>query len=245
MEAIYFDERVRNSKRQLLESKALDFVYPVYSAMLGHLLYKALEDFQVRLEQLLNKDEGFASSVRTCAQSSMLEFEKGCADVAIQQANWDASKVREKLRRDIDAHASSVRSAKLAELNSNYEKKLSSSLSGPVEALLETGAKDTWASIRKLLNHETEVAVSEFSTAVANFELDNEMVAKMKQHLKDYARNVVETKAREEVCQSSIMTAIQCLGFGLGTKTLEVLPRMHELRRLTSRVTTGYLLHGL
>ncbi|TQE03457.1 hypothetical protein C1H46_010937 [Malus baccata] len=122
MEAIYFDERVRNSKRQLLESKALDFVYPAYSAMLGHLRYNALEDFQVRLEQLLNKGEGFASSVRTFAQSSMLEFEKGCADVAIQQANWDASKVREKLRRDIDAHASSVRSAKLAELNSNYER---------------------------------------------------------------------------------------------------------------------------
>ncbi|RXH98751.1 hypothetical protein DVH24_011076 [Malus domestica] len=198
MEAIYFDEGVRNSKRQLLESKALDFVYPAYSAMLGHLRSKALEDFQVRLEQSLNKGEGFASSVRTCAQSSMLEFEKGCADAAIQQANWDASKPREKLRHDIDAYISSVRSAKLAELNSNYEKKLSSSLSGPVEALLETGAKDTWALTRKLLNRETEVAVSEFSTAVANFELDNETVAKMKQHLKDYARNVVETKAREE-----------------------------------------------
>lgn len=79
-----------------------------------------------------------------------------------------------------------------------FQKKLSSSLSGPVEALLETGAKDTWASIRKLFNRETEVAVSEFSTAVANFELDNETVAKMKQHLKDYAINVVETKAREE-----------------------------------------------
>ncbi|CAN6683950.1 unnamed protein product [Malus baccata var. baccata] len=198
MEAIYFDEGVRNSKRQLLESKSLDFVYPAYSAMLGHLRSKALEDFQVRLEQSMNKGEGFSSSVRTCAQSSMLEFEKGCADAAIQQANWDASKVWEKLRRDIDAHASSVCSAKLAELNSNYEKKLSSSLSGPVEALLETGAKDTWASIRRLLNRETEVAVSEFSTAVANFELDNETVAKMKQHLKDYVRNVVETKAREE-----------------------------------------------
>ncbi|TQE03460.1 hypothetical protein C1H46_010940 [Malus baccata] len=121
MEAIYFDEGVRNSKRQLLESKALDFVYPAYLAMLGHLRSKALEDFQVRLEQSLNKGEGFASSVRTCAQSSMLEFEKGCADAAIQQSNWDASKAREKLRRDIDAHASSVRSAKLAELNANYE----------------------------------------------------------------------------------------------------------------------------
>ncbi|XP_070677485.1 uncharacterized protein [Malus domestica] len=54
---------VWNSKRQLLESKALDFVYPAYSAMLGHLRSKALEDFQVRLEQSLNKGEGFASSV--------------------------------------------------------------------------------------------------------------------------------------------------------------------------------------
>ncbi|XP_070677487.1 protein ROOT HAIR DEFECTIVE 3 homolog 2-like isoform X3 [Malus domestica] len=39
------------------------FVYPAYSAMLGHLRSKALEDFQVRLEQSLNKGEGFASSV--------------------------------------------------------------------------------------------------------------------------------------------------------------------------------------
>ncbi|RXH98793.1 hypothetical protein DVH24_011118 [Malus domestica] len=39
------------------------FVYPVYSAMLGHLRSKALADFQVRLEQSLNKGEGFASSV--------------------------------------------------------------------------------------------------------------------------------------------------------------------------------------
>ena len=43
------------------------------------------------------------------------------SDAAIQQANWDASRVREKLQRDIDAHASSVRSAKLSELNVNYE----------------------------------------------------------------------------------------------------------------------------
>ncbi|KAB2637079.1 protein ROOT HAIR DEFECTIVE 3 2-like [Pyrus ussuriensis x Pyrus communis] len=147
--------------------------------MLGHLRSKALKDFQVRLDQLVDKGEGFASSLRTCAQSSMLEFEKGCAGNTIMHM-----------------HHRFV--AKLAELNSNYEKKLSSSLSGPVEALLETGAKDTWAWIRKLLNRETKVAVSEFSAAVANFELDNEMVVKMKQHLKDCARNVVETKAREE-----------------------------------------------
>ncbi|KAL6282852.1 hypothetical protein ACE6H2_013781 [Prunus campanulata] len=204
MEAVYFDEGVRNSKRQLLGSKALDFVYPAYTTMLGHLRSKALEDFKVRLEQSLNKGGEFASSVRTSTQSSMLEFDKGCADAAIQQADWDASRVREKLKRDIDAHASSVRSAKLSELNINYEKQLSSSLTGPVEALLETGGKDTWTSIRKLLNHETEVAVSKFSAAVAGFELDKDTSTKMMQNLRDYARNVVEKKAREEAANIMI-----------------------------------------
>ncbi|PQP97231.1 hypothetical protein Pyn_09597 [Prunus yedoensis var. nudiflora] len=94
----------------------------------------------------------------------MLEFDKGCADAVVIQASWDASRVREKLQRDIDAHASSVCSAKLSELNVNYEQQLSASLTGPVKTLLETGGKDTWASIRKLLNRETEVVISEFST---------------------------------------------------------------------------------
>lgn len=47
------------------------------------------------------------------------------ADAAIQQAKWDASKIREKLKRDIDAHASSVRSEKLSGLVANYEVLLS------------------------------------------------------------------------------------------------------------------------
>ena len=42
-------------------------------------------------------------------------------DAAIRHANWDASKVREKLCRDIDSHTSSVRNAKLSELMVSYE----------------------------------------------------------------------------------------------------------------------------
>nr|XP_028958809.1 protein ROOT HAIR DEFECTIVE 3 homolog 2-like [Malus domestica] len=104
--------------------------------------------------------------------------------------------IKENKDLDLPAHKVMVATVRCEEIaNQKFkqlvqdEKKLSLSLSGPVEALLETGAKDTWASIRKLLNRETKVAVSEFSTAVANFELDNETVVKMKQHLKDYARN--------------------------------------------------------
>lgn len=43
------------------------------------------------------------------------------SDAAIRQANWDASEIRDKLCRDIDAHASSVRSAKLSEIIAIYE----------------------------------------------------------------------------------------------------------------------------
>ncbi|XP_047173384.1 protein ROOT HAIR DEFECTIVE 3 homolog 2 [Vigna umbellata] len=197
-EAIFFEESVRNAKRKQLESKALDLVYPAYTTLLEHIHSKALDDFKTKLEQSLNNGEGFASSVRTWTQTIMDEFDKGSADAAVRHANWGASKVRDKLRHDIDSHASSVRAAKLSEITTNLEKKLTKALTKPVESLFESGGKDTWLSIRALLKRETESAVSEFSASVAGFELDEETVERMEQSLRDYARKVVENKAREE-----------------------------------------------
>lgn len=42
-------------------------------------------------------------------------------DMEIKQANWDATKTREKLRRDIEAHVESVCRAKLSEITADYE----------------------------------------------------------------------------------------------------------------------------
>ncbi|KAK7850241.1 protein root hair defective 3 like protein 2 [Quercus suber] len=184
METIYYDEGVRNAKRQQLVSKALQFVHPAYTTMLGHLHYNALESFKTRLEQALHKGEGFAASVCTCTHSCMLEFDHECGEAAIRQANWDASEVRDKLCRDIDAHASS--------------KQLTLALNEPVESLLEAGRRDTWASIRKLLKRETEVVVSDFSKTIAGFELKQTTVDSMVQNLRDYAINLVRKKARED-----------------------------------------------
>lgn len=47
--------------------------------MLGHLRSNAFESFKTQLQRLLGRGEGFATSVRTCQQSSMLEFERGCS----------------------------------------------------------------------------------------------------------------------------------------------------------------------
>ncbi|XP_043702768.1 protein ROOT HAIR DEFECTIVE 3 homolog 2-like [Telopea speciosissima] len=198
MEAIYFDEGVRNAKRELLQSKALHFVYPAYQNMLGHLRSKSLNNFKNGLEKSLYKGEGFSASVCICIQSCMHEFDDGCADAAVKQATWDASKIREKLRRDVEAHVASVRTAKLSEIVANYEKQLTEALAQPVESLFDTAGNDTWASIRKLLNRESETAVSGFSTAIAGFELDQAMFDKMVQNIRDFARGVVDKKAREE-----------------------------------------------
>jgi hypothetical protein len=197
-ETTFFDESVRNAKRKQLESNALDIVYPAYTTMIGHLRSKALDDFKTKLDQSLNNGEGFASSVQTWTQSILLEFDKGSDDASVRQAKWGASKVRDKLRRDIDSHALAVRNAKLLEITTNFEKQLAKALAEPVESLFEAGGKDTWLLIRKLLKRETEAAVSEFSDRIAGFELEEETIEQMQQSLRDYARKLVENKAREE-----------------------------------------------
>ncbi|CAH8278258.1 unnamed protein product [Arabidopsis lyrata] len=200
-EAIYFDEGVRKEKRLQLKLKALDLVHTAYATMLGHLRSNALESFKIQLEQSLNQGEGFAKAVRDSQQYCLIVFDKGCEDAKVKQATWDASKIREKLCRDIDAHTSSARTAKLSELTANYEKRLTQALSEPVESLFEAGGKETWPSIRKLLKRETETAVTDFLDVVTGFELDHDKIDAMVQNLKDYSQSLVEKKAREEAAK--------------------------------------------
>ncbi|XP_010262124.1 PREDICTED: protein ROOT HAIR DEFECTIVE 3-like [Nelumbo nucifera] len=197
-EAIYFDEGVRTAKRNQLEAKVLQLVQPAYQSMLSHVRSRTLDNFKEAFSKALNEGEGFALAACHCTKISMTQFDEGCADAAIQQANWDPSKVRDKLQRDIDAHVTSVRADKLAELTALYEKKLSVALAEPVEALLDAASNDTWPTIRKLLQRETKAAVSGLSGALSGFDMDEETVNKMLASLEDYASGVVESKAREE-----------------------------------------------
>lgn len=76
--------------------------------------------------------------------------------------------------------------------------KLKEALSAPVEALLDGASSETWPAIRKLLKRETESAVSGLSNALSGFDMYEESKNKMLESLKDYARGVVEAKAKEE-----------------------------------------------
>ncbi|KAL1293155.1 hypothetical protein HN51_053781 [Arachis hypogaea] len=198
LEATYFDEGVRSSKQKQLQEKLLQLVQPSFLSALGHIRSGIVDKFKDVFDKALNRGEGFSLAAKNCIESSMAQFDEASADVVIELADWDTSKVREKLRRDIDAHVASVRDAKLSELTSSYEEKLKEALSGPVEALLDEASGDTWSSIKKLLRRETESAVSGFSAALAGFDMDEDTRQKMISNIADYARGVVEGKARDE-----------------------------------------------
>ncbi|XP_057736012.1 protein ROOT HAIR DEFECTIVE 3-like [Arachis stenosperma] len=198
LEATYFDEGVRSAKQKQLQEKLLQLVQPSFLSALGHIRSGIVDKFKDVFDKALNRGEGFSLAAKNCIESSMAQFDEACADVVIELADWDTSKVREKLRRDIDAHVASVRDAKLSELTSSYEEKLKEALSGPVEALLDEASGDTWSSIKKLLRRETESAVSGFSAALAGFDMDEDTRQKMISNIADYARGVVEGKARDE-----------------------------------------------
>ncbi|KAI5593808.1 hypothetical protein BDE02_03G036000 [Populus trichocarpa] len=197
-EAIYFDEGVRSAKRKQLEEKLLQLVQPAHQSMLGHIRSGTLEKFKEAFDKALNAGEGFSLAAQTCTQSYMAQFDEWCADAVIEQANWDTSKVRDKLRRDIDAHIASVHAAKLSELTSSFEAKLNAALSGPVEALLDGANSETWSAIKKLLLRETESAVAGFCNAIFGFDMDEQYKDKLIASLENYGRGVVEAKAREE-----------------------------------------------
>ncbi|OMO70752.1 Root hair defective 3 GTP-binding protein [Corchorus capsularis] len=200
-EATYFDEGVRSAKRKQLEDKLLQLVQPAYQTMLGHLRSETLEKFKEAFEKALSAGEGFSVAAHNCTKSFMATFDERAADAVVELANWDSSKVRDKLHRDIDAHVASVRAAKLAELTSSYEAKLNEALSAPIEALLDGANNETWPAIRKLLQRETASAVSGLSSALSGFDMDEQTKDKMLTGLQDYARGVVETKTREEAAR--------------------------------------------
>ncbi|KAL8522532.1 hypothetical protein ACS0TY_012625 [Phlomoides rotata] len=197
-EATYFDEGVRSSKRKQLEEKLLQLVQPAYQSMLGHIRSGTLDRFKEAFDIALNGGKAFAVAARDCTEHFMSQFDEATTDADIGHANWDSSKVREKLRRDIDGYVASVRAAKLSELTTMFETKLSEALAAPVEALLDGASDDTWPAIRELLHRETERAVSGFSSALSGYEIDDVTKDKMLSRLEDYARGVVEAKAKEE-----------------------------------------------
>jgi len=78
------------------------------------------------------------------------------------------------------------------------QEKLKEALSAPVETLFDGANNDTWPSIRKLLNRETQSAVSGLSAELVRYDMDEETKKSMIVALEDYGKGMIEAKAKEE-----------------------------------------------
>ncbi|GKD99863.1 root hair defective 3-like protein, partial [Tanacetum coccineum] len=197
-ETSFFEEGVRTAKRKQMEEKLLQLVHPAYKTTLEHIRSETVEKFNKAFESALSEGQGFALAARNCKTSIMKLFDGQCEGAMIKQVEWNPSKDREKLSRDLDAHIDGVRNSKLSDLSTLYESKLNEALHGPVEALLQATNEDTWPAIRKLFKRETQITVSECSTALSGFELKEDATKDFLSKLENYARDVVEKKAKEE-----------------------------------------------
>jgi hypothetical protein len=67
-----------------------------------------------------------------------------------------------------------------------------------VESLFDAADQTTWASIRNVYRRETESILPEFLKTLCGFEMEYAPAEEMASKLRDYARSVVENKAKDE-----------------------------------------------
>ncbi|KAL6285484.1 hypothetical protein ACE6H2_009874 [Prunus campanulata] len=195
-EATYYDEGVKSVKRKQLEEKLLQLVQPAFQDQLELKRSSTLDKFKEAFDKALDGViKGFSVTARNFTESIMAQFDEGCADAVIKQANWDTSKVRDKLRRDIEAHVASVHADKIKD---HCEANLWELLSGPVEALLKQANNMTWPTIRRRLREAHESAFSGSAAEISGFDMDEQTKAKIDASLEKYVRRMVEDKAKEE-----------------------------------------------
>nr|XP_043633949.1 protein ROOT HAIR DEFECTIVE 3-like [Erigeron canadensis] len=194
-EATYFEASVTSEKRKQLEENLLQLVQPAYQSTLKRIQAMLFENFKDEFSIALNGGQGFAVNACDYTKKFVRLFAERCERAVVEHANWDLDKIKEKFSRDLNSHITEVQ---LVELSKVHESNLKEALHGPVKSLLEMGSDHTWPAIRELLQHETETAVSEFSSALLTFEIDEQKKEDMISKLKNHARGLVEKTAREE-----------------------------------------------
>ncbi|KAG0565256.1 hypothetical protein M758_8G171400 [Ceratodon purpureus] len=206
-EAGFFDEGVRVAKRNYLISEALEMIQPAYDSVISNHRTNALEKFKKELQAAAESDDQeFTSTVRQCSEKALASFDQACTDTSVSQAasTWNPSKAREKLVRDMNAHGQSLRTERLQQLKSNWQKRLEDAVGEPVSALLDSAPEDAWSSIRELVESETQKVTKGLATALAGFEPTREEEHAILTDVSKYSRTIVQKKAREETNQALI-----------------------------------------
>ncbi|KAL5711077.1 hypothetical protein ACHQM5_021572 [Ranunculus cassubicifolius] len=99
--AAYFDEGVRNFKRQTLLDKVLQLVQHASDSMLEHLYTKAVKAYKENFDKADRTSDQLAVAVQNCTTDSLSIFQKGTMDMENEYITWDTAKAFDRVQRDI------------------------------------------------------------------------------------------------------------------------------------------------
>ncbi|XP_076953935.1 protein ROOT HAIR DEFECTIVE 3-like [Bidens hawaiensis] len=197
-EAEYFDGNFAYAQRKKLHEKLKELIRPTIKLMLKYIQSEVLHEFETALNNALHKGQRFTQVARDCTDKCMIQFDKLCED-ATKLAGLDSTKLRNTFSSSLNSYTANVRDRKLRDLPTQYENKIKQVLCGPVERHLKEGSDGTWRAITSLLNDETKKVVIKLSSALAEFEIDEQDKEQMILNLKSYARQLVVEKTNEMV----------------------------------------------
>ncbi|KAI4354116.1 hypothetical protein L6164_003015 [Bauhinia variegata] len=198
-EACYYDEAVTTEKRRELIENLLKHVKPVYRAVLNHLRLQHLKKFTEVFQKSSCEEDTFAMVADSCIGDCLFEFDKDCGAIRVDLANWDTLKARTKLHQDMKKFlAASGQQQSDSVIRRLYEPQVKRELSDSVGCLLCEEGDPTWSKIRKRLNIVMQSTITKLNTTLSKFGIDEEERMEKIQNLEEYAKQIVEAKAREE-----------------------------------------------
>ncbi|CAI5500218.1 unnamed protein product, partial [Closterium sp. Naga37s-1] len=201
-EAAYFEEGVRDSKRQFLLKGMSALIRPVHTAVVAAAAARCFDSFKKDLDDATGGREGsaasFANSSAACLQAAAVSFDSDVEDADMALFNWSVEDVTAKLMADMESHVASLRSQKLKQIVTDAEASLSEAISEPIAALLEAVTDNTWRDIRAVFFHQLDGACSDVEQAVAGFQLGDDEHTRLKGAVEMAGRKVVEERVKRE-----------------------------------------------
>ncbi|KAI4354125.1 hypothetical protein L6164_003023 [Bauhinia variegata] len=198
-EVSYFDEATAGEKREELVDKLLQLVQPVYEANLKHLRLEHLKKFMEAFDKRSDEQSMFSTIADDCINACLLAFDKDSGDIRIDVAKWDTLKARAKLRQDMDSYITTKRENKVAsKIRRLYEPQLKQEISDTVGFLLCEETDPTWSKIRMRLKSITESTIFKLNYTLSEFGVDEEGKKERIESIENFAKEIVEAKAREE-----------------------------------------------
>ncbi|ONK65010.1 uncharacterized protein A4U43_C07F32540 [Asparagus officinalis] len=206
----------------------------------------------VRCEEIANEKLS-----RLTSDESWLELEEAVQSGPVSGFGRKLGSILDTYLSEYDDEAiyfeESVRTAKRQQLESRalhlvhpaFQKQLTEALSEPVESLFEASGIDVWTSIRRLYQQEMQKALSGLANSLSGFELDQVFFNEMLGNLKDYARNVVEKKSREEA--SKVLIHMKDRFSTVFSHDKDSMPRVwtgkENIRKITKEARAAALKH--